>query len=116
MGVGGGLAEDRTLRLGCTRSPESVLTREEFEEDDSQAEEIRTLVEALSANVLGRHVVDSANDLPGGGQLGLRVRCLIQANLLRQPEVENLWRTALRQHDVLGLEVPLDHACGVGCV
>ena len=97
-------------------------TREELVEDDPHRIEIRPRVELLAARLLGRHVLggtdeDAARGELCAGRLRRRVRrALVLLGDLRDPEVADLDDVvplvvfAIEDHDVLGLEIAMDHA------
>ena len=80
--------------------------------DGSERIHVASPIEILSVNLLGRHVIRGADDGTGAGHLCFYGTC----EKLRETEVQYLGRlavAALRNHDVLGFEVPVHDACRV---
>ncbi len=83
-----------------------------LEQGDAEAELIRAGVRGLAAELLGRHVARGAAD-----EVAERVRGLGAAALLepaRQAEVGDAHAVGVVDEDVLGLEVAVGQAVGVG--
>ena len=81
----------------------------QFVEDQADAENVGALVERAAQSLLGRHVFHGADDGAGLGQAGIAKRA-------RQAEVHHHDAAVLVAHDVLGLQVAMDHAFGMGGV
>ena len=84
------LAEARRDHRAGRRAPEP-LAECGFGQDHADREDVGAIVDALAADLLGRHVVELAAVAPG-------LREAVRVGALRDPEVENL-RDALRGDD-----------------
>ncbi len=114
--------QDRAHQADDARALERPLPRDHLVDDGAQRPEVRPRIRRPPLQLLRRHVLKGADDhaLPrqARGLRGHRRHHLHRRRLvpvpgqLRQPEVEQL-RAALRQHDVPGLQVPVDHALPV---
>jgi hypothetical protein len=82
---------------------------QQFEEDEADAENVGALIERAAQGLLGRHVFHGAHDGAGLGHAGFAERA-------RQPEVHHHDAAVLVAHDVLRLQVAMNHAFGVGAV
>ena len=90
---------------------ERALARGHLVEDRAERELVGPEVERLAAGLLRRHVADRAEHRAGLRRLrGREVRGLLRLRLqeLREAEVEDLDGPVLRDHHVLGLQVPVD--------
>src|SRR5678815_6034580 len=97
------------LTIECRRdviSPRRMPTRQHLHEHHTETPEVAAAIDVLAEELLGGHVGDRPHRDPGYRQ-GL-IECL------RDPEVENLDGAAAWQHDVRGLQIPVNDACGVG--
>ncbi len=109
-------ANDRRQGLRRRAPLEGALARGHLVEDRAHGKLVRTKVEGLAAGLLGRHVADRAEHRAGLRRLsGRQIRDLLGLLLeeLGEPEVEDLDRAVLRDHHVLGLQVPVDDPGGV---
>ncbi len=109
------LANDRHERLGARLPLEGALARGHLVEDRAERELVRAEVHRLPARLLGRHVAGRAHDRSRFGRRGDRGRKdggVLGRRLgqLGQAEVEDLDVAVLRDHQVLGLQVPMDDA------
>ena len=82
---------------------------EQFVEDQADAENVGALVERAAQSLLGRHVFQRADDGAGLGHAGIAERA-------RQAEVHHHDAAVLVAHDVLRLQVAMDHAFGMSGV
>ena len=95
-------------RVGCR---EHVLTRDQEVRHRAHGVEIAASVEVVGgSNLLGRH----EQRRPGDGSDGGETRVRIIGDVLDETEVQHLREVvetaALAQHDVAGLDVPMDQA------
>ena len=103
------------LRSGL--AAEGKAARGPLEEDDAEREDVGAVIERLASQLLGRHVGDRPGEIGvQGGRAALvpadhRGKGKEDAG---QAEVEDLDRARRVDHDVLGLEVAVDDAAGVG--
>src|SRR5262245_58571595 len=104
--------DDRVKDVEASRSAERAATGEKLVQHDAKREHVASRVNRLASRLLGRHVRDGADDdASHGARLGQgfadeRGR-LVQ---LRQAEVRQLPVAALRDQDVLGLDVTMQDA------
>ncbi len=99
--------EDLRRRLSGKRR----AADQQLEEDGADREEIRSGVERIGGELLGRHVVRRAHDRSGHRDVGM---CLVGGLLCRarQPEVEQLDAVG-GEKDVRRFEVAMDQPAGV---
>ncbi len=120
-GVGG----DGGPELVQIAAREGALAVERLPERDAEAEQIGALVGGVAAELLERHVGRRAEDRAGGrqrdrwwaGQRGLghpRGQGGFDRRELREPEVGHAHASVVADEDVVGLEVAVDDAGGVG--
>ena len=87
-------------------------------EDHAEREDVGALVDPAAVARLGRHVLRRAGDDPfsrGGRRQRHRPgRSRRRLGVTRDAEVEDLDLPVAGQHQVLGLDVAVDHAVGVG--
>ena len=107
------LPDDRDERLGARLALECALARRHLVEDRAERELVGAVVDGLAARLFGRHVPGRAHDGAGlrrrrdrGGKHGGVLRD--RFGELREPEVEDLDVAVLRDHQVLGLQIPVD--------
>ena len=105
------LPDDCDESLGAGLPLERALAGRHLVEDRAERELIRAEVEGLAARLLGRHVPGRAHDRAGLGRPdhGRQHGRVLRNGLgqFRQPEVENLDVAVLRDHQVLGLQIPV---------
>ncbi len=103
--------DDRGERLRRRPALERALARGHLVEHGAERELVRTEVELLAAGLLRRHVADRAEhgaDLRRLGGREVRGFLLLRLQELGEAEVEDLDRPVLRDHDVFGLQVPVN--------
>jgi hypothetical protein len=112
------LFHDRGERPRHRVLPEGVLAGQQLVEDDPEGEDVGAGVDGQGPGLLGGHVEDGPCDLAGGsgarGRRDLARDLRLRAHELGQAEVEDLHPTVRGQEEVLGLEVAVDDALGVG--
>jgi hypothetical protein len=81
-------------------SVERFAAGEELVEDGAEGEDVRTAVDAETADLFGRHVVRRAEDRAGAGHVGLAEE--------GQAEVEDLHLHVRQDEDVRRLEIAVD--------
>ena len=107
--------QDCRQRFASAVSIERTESREHFVKEDPERELIGTVVEEPAADLLGRHVTHRSPRARrirrdrGWGRIGGGPNVV-----LRHAEVEQLRLTHGGQHDVVGLDVAMHHAAGVG--
>jgi len=86
----------------------------------TKREQVGTGVEFLPSNLFGRHISHGAQRTAGTGEMflgldgrGAHGNALRLEGDLRQPKIENLRLTSIRDEDVRGLDVAVDYAFGV---
>ena len=85
-----------------------VVSRQAFVHDDAEGEEIGLMGDRIVLHLLGRHVTGGARELHSrGGRSG----AALQAG---DAEIADLGLTVLREQDVRGLDVAVDHPLAVG--
>ncbi len=113
------LAQERADDVGGGGACERWRAREHLVEDHAQCEEVGTRVAVLSSRLFGRHVPHGAHDDACRGLEDARGACVAwaggDATQLGKAEVEHLHVAVVAQHDVLGLQVPVHDAGGMGC-
>jgi hypothetical protein len=112
-------AQDRDERLGARLALEGTLSRHHLVEDRAEGELVGTEVERLAARLLGRHVAGRAHDRAGLGRRrhgGRHDRQVRRSGLdqLGEAKVEDLDEPVLRDHEVLGFQIPVNNPRGVG--
>src|ERR1035438_1962551 len=85
------------------------LSGDQLKEDQTDAENIGALVQRTAQRLLGRHVFERADDGAGLSHAGIAERA-------SQPEVHDHDAAMLVAHDVLRLQVAVNHAFGMGGV
>ena len=93
---------------------ERALAGRHLVEDRSEGELVRPEVDGPAARLLRRHVSDGPHHRAGARRrrdVGALLGLVLQE--LREAEVEDLDDAVLRDHDVLGLQVPVDDPGGV---
>ena len=113
------LADDGGERLRAGRALERTLPRRHLVEDGAERELVGAEVERAAARLLGRHVADRAEHdtrprVGRGRRLQLRLGVGQGRGELGETEVEDLDEAVLRDHHVLGLEVPVHDPRRVG--
>ena len=98
---------------------ERQLSRQELIEDDAEGVDIGLMVHPRPANLLGRHILRCAEDHAGARQRLPFVTILFGGfRHLGDTEIEELHVVSLPgsvdQHDVVGLEIPVNDASAVG--
>ena len=108
--VGGILTDDGVERFDGRSAPEWTLPREHFVQHDTEAEDVRPMVDPCTSRLLRRHVADRSDDHP-------RVSGLFRDRIRRKPrrlgnardtEVEDLHASFARDEQVLRFEVAVD--------
>ena len=93
---------------------EGTPARRHLVEDRAEGELVGAEVDRLSARLLRRHVADRSQDGSRSGpdrdrrRLRERTRLHLGGRELGEAEVQDLDEPVLRDHDVLGLQVPVD--------
>ena len=112
--------QNRRERVAHGLAGEEPLTCQHLEDDDAKGPDVRTLVDAPAARLLGGHVPRGAEDEPCVGHLARhgrrpgepaaarRGRVVLPS--LCQAEVKDLDGAVRRDLDVGGLQVPVDDA------
>ena len=110
--------DDGRQRLGAGVALECALARRHLVQNRAESELVRPEVDGPAARLLGRHVADRAHH--GAGLRLLMDHRRHTRNLflgryeeLGKPEVQQLHEAVLRNHDVLGLQVPVNYASGM---
>jgi len=101
---------------------ESTLAGEHFVEDRAERKDVAARVEFPGFDLLGRHVLEGANDGAllghgGGSRDGGGERCS-RSKWERgfcEAEIEEL-RTGFRDHDVAGLQIAMNDALAMGLI
>ena len=107
------LVENRGDRSACERSSPG----RHLEKNDPKREKVRARVECLSERLLRRHVPDGAKSHARAGlppHYGFCVPSRPRREKLGQPEVENLDAIVFGNHDVTGLQIPVQNSRGMG--
>ncbi len=110
---GGGSLFRIALMVSAGVSPRKArLLVRHFVDDGAEREDVRAVVGLCAADLLRRHVPRCSNDDSGLAGIG---ECLVRSrlsfcDLSRQAEVEDLDEAVLGEEQVLGLQVPVDHA------
>ena len=104
----GVVAQDGAERVRDGLPPERVRAGHRLVEDDGGREEIGPAVGAGTSELLGREIPGRAHDDARRRRALVHGRFLVAAEKLREPEVENLHEPVRRDHQVLGLEIPMD--------
>ncbi len=112
------LAHDRDERLGAGLALEGALARRHLVEDRAEGELVGAEIDRPSGGLLRRHVAGRAHHgarLRRRSRRRLHDRRFLRERLdeLGEAEVEDLDVPVLRDHDVLGLQVPVDDARAV---
>ncbi len=103
-------------------APERKNSGSHFVKHDAEREQVRTTVQFLAQDLLGRHVGDGSQGGAGTGEMlwrgkrgaGVRhSRCRGGGIQLSQPEIENLGMAALGHKNVCWLDIAMDDAFGV---
>jgi len=102
------LVEDPVDDGGDRVPGEGTLAGEQLVEHHAQGEEIAAPVHGAPGDLLGRHVIGRADQDARLGQVRL--------GGLGQPEVGDLQEVPLHEHQVRGLDVPVDDLVPVGVV
>src|SRR6266508_3892703 len=105
--------DDGRQSLGSRVALERALARGHLVEDRAQRKLVGTEIDRLPARLLGRHVADGPHHGPGlclllDGRRQAGSLLLRRDEELGQTEIENLDETVLGDHDVFGLQVPVD--------
>ena len=104
------MAADPDRRLH-RRGPEEWRTPgEHFVEQGAEGEEVGAMVHRLAEGLLGRHGAGGTQQ----GSLDRDGRVAVGHQVFGQAEVEDLGAAVLDQHHVLGLQVPVHDALGMG--
>ena len=113
---------DRGDQARLTFSPERFSPRCHLVERRAEGEDVRPRIGLLRFELLGRHVRERAENRSFAGYFSGRGRDRCEAlarrfrfEHFRQSEIEQL-HAALRQHDVAGLQVPVDDSLPVRLV
>jgi len=117
---GGGIFfEDGGSHAELALAPESALASEHFVEDRAERKDVTAAVEFLAFDLLGRHVLDRANDgavLSGGRTGGGERGGAGESDCgLREAEVQELG-AGFGEHDVAGLQIAVHDAAAVSFV
>ena len=123
----GRVVDDRGDRLGRRLAAERLAARRHLVQDRPERELVRAVVDGAAARLLRGHVAGRPEHDPGRGlrrgRLGPGGRGRVEPVLLSagavaaqlgEAEVEDLDVAVGGHHDVLGLQVPVDDAGGVG--
>src|SRR5207248_2288572 len=108
------LVQDRRHRLGRRVAAKRAAARQELVQDGAEGEKIRAMVDVQSADLLGRHVADGAEDYPWlgrqrhRGEHARRPERRSTLNQLRQPEVEDLDAAIPGDEHVLRFEIAMN--------
>ena len=104
--------DDRGQRLNGSRAVEETPARQHLVDDERGRELVGAEIERALGRLLGRHVAGRSDDQAHlrEPRVQLRRSALQRFLQLRQPEVQDLHETVLRDHDVLGLQVPVHDA------
>ncbi len=108
--------ENRGNHVAAGSTFESRTAGKHFVQDHAETPDIRSRVGLQPARLLGRHVMDGAEDLPGlricrGG--GFCVLSAPTADKLCEPEIEDLHDPVFPDHDVFGLDIAMHDARGM---
>jgi hypothetical protein len=105
--------EDRLDELDRVAPLERPSAREHLVEQDAEGEDVAARVDRVAPGLLGRHVGERPHDRALEGAVAPAPRGGVRVPRRREAgeaEVEHLHETALGQHDVAGLDVPVDDA------
>lgn len=108
-GLGCDLGEQRADGVAAERA----CAHQHLEEHAAEGPDVRTAVEPLALDLLGRHVRGSAEDRAVRRERGV---VLADVEVLREPEVEHLHVAVGGELDVAGLQVAVDDAALVGAL
>ena len=96
------------------------LTGHGLVEQATEGEDVRSMVDPLALHLFGRHIADGPHDrsfgrlLPGHGR-NLSTTLFGQGlGQLGEAEIQHLGIAVAGDHDVVGLEIAVDDALGVG--
>ena len=97
--------------LGQRRGVKQAPSPERLAEAATERPDVAALVALLAADLFGRHVGRRADDHAGVGERrsDVGVGPALPRPQASEAEIEHLWRALLREHDVAGLEVAVNH-------
>ena len=107
------IADDGVHRLHRGGSIEGTLARDELVKNDAEGELVAAKIAHVGARLLGRHVVDRAEDRAGRAVRHRHIRVADGVGQFGQPEVEDLHEAVGSDHHVLRLQIAMNDAAVV---